>query len=269
MPMPPIPNEQNMNSNSTQRRTVFDGEVHKCPNCGELLTSFVVECPSCGYEIRGKGVTNSVQQFASELSQASDDKQKETIIRSFPIPNTKEDIFDFLILASSNIERGVENELSKAWLVKVQQCYQKAKMLFGDSNGFESIQEIYDSISKGIREDKKKAKVRSTANLVIQNVLVVIGIIALIVSIFIDSARATSGTSEMVQAIGCIVLIATAVTLPKRNAILVDYGITALAGVVTILLSFLLDNGSMLLLCGGITIVIVAVNFFKAAPNKR
>ena len=25
------------NNNSTQRKVVYEGEIHKCPNCGEVL----------------------------------------------------------------------------------------------------------------------------------------------------------------------------------------------------------------------------------------
>lgn len=37
-----------------KRKVVFDGEIHKCPNCGEILDAFVIKCPTCGFEIRGK-----------------------------------------------------------------------------------------------------------------------------------------------------------------------------------------------------------------------
>lgn len=36
------------------------------------------------------------------LAQAENDTQKISLIRSFPIPNTKEDVFEFLIMAKTN-----------------------------------------------------------------------------------------------------------------------------------------------------------------------
>ena len=71
------------------RKTVYDGNVHKCPNCGEALTAFTSVCPSCGYEIRGKSAVASVQTFYSDLSKAQTTEQKDRMIRNFPIPNTK------------------------------------------------------------------------------------------------------------------------------------------------------------------------------------
>lgn len=59
-----------VNSNQTetkkQRKTTYEGEIHKCPNCGEVLNSFVTNCPNCGYELRGANVTSSVNELAKK-----------------------------------------------------------------------------------------------------------------------------------------------------------------------------------------------------------
>lgn len=34
------------------RESVYEGNVHKCPNCGEVLDSITAICPACNYEIR-------------------------------------------------------------------------------------------------------------------------------------------------------------------------------------------------------------------------
>ena len=39
--------------NDEQRKTVYDGDLHKCPKCGEHLNAFVTICPVCNYELRG------------------------------------------------------------------------------------------------------------------------------------------------------------------------------------------------------------------------
>ena len=38
---------------TNERKVTYDGKLHKCPNCGEILNSFVANCPACGYELRG------------------------------------------------------------------------------------------------------------------------------------------------------------------------------------------------------------------------
>ena len=36
----------------SKRNVVYEGNIHKCPNCGEVLKSFEATCPSCGFEFR-------------------------------------------------------------------------------------------------------------------------------------------------------------------------------------------------------------------------
>ena len=88
---------------SNGRKTVYDGEIHKCPNCGEIIGSFITNCLVCGYELRGVNSSNNVQEFAARLDCIQTESKKISFIGSFPVPNTKEDIFEFLILASTNI----------------------------------------------------------------------------------------------------------------------------------------------------------------------
>ena len=68
------------NSKTAERKTVYEGEVHKCPKCGEILNSFVPVCASCGYELRGKQENGSVKEFAEKIEAI--EKQKELIKQS-------------------------------------------------------------------------------------------------------------------------------------------------------------------------------------------
>lgn len=108
-----------INSVTSQRKTVYDGEVHKCPNCGEILSAFAVTFPFCGYEFRG---SNSVREFAARLADIQSEAQKIILIQSFPIPNNKEDILEFMILAATCFDvrenltgYGVKKDISDAW----------------------------------------------------------------------------------------------------------------------------------------------------------
>lgn len=174
-------------NSGVQRRTVFEGELHKCPNCGELLNAFVGSCPACGYELRGSRAANSVRELSTKLEAieksreqskshsligklyGSDgqigktDEQKISLIRSFSIPNTKEDIFEFMILAASNIDlklyglgnQGVitasQRAVSDAWLAKFEQAYKKAQLTIGATPEFQSIKEIYNDKMKALK----------------------------------------------------------------------------------------------------------------------
>lgn len=138
----------------TQRKMEYDGEVHKCPNCGEVIGAFVARCPSCGYELRGTQSANSIRDFSNKIEKVTTDDQKVTLIRNFPVSNTKEDIFEFMILASSNIAREYNEDIFNAWFAKFEQCYQKAKLTFGNDSDFVKIQNLYKQTTKKVDKEK-------------------------------------------------------------------------------------------------------------------
>lgn len=180
-----------------ERQTVYEGEVHKCPNCGEVLKSFFVNCPTCGYEFRGSRNSFTVKEFATKLEEiektrqqgkgysfmregkgfsfkkldekpdevSETDKKKISLIRSYAIPNTKEDLLEFLILASSNIDMQrysgdsiskSQKAVSDAWEAKFEQAYEKAKLSFGNTPEFREIESIHEKKKAQIADSEKK-----------------------------------------------------------------------------------------------------------------
>ena len=167
-----------IDTGKSKRTTVYEGVTHKCPNCGEILKSFLPNCPACGYEIRGSKNVSAVRELAEKLEAieakrgniakpnslkrfifsqqlTKTDAQKISLIRSFAIPNTKEDLYEFLIMSKSNIDVDVyENDaprrqgdarsaLSEAWNAKFEQAYQKAKLVFVNDIRMSEIQAMY------------------------------------------------------------------------------------------------------------------------------
>ena len=166
------------------RKQEYDGEIRKCPNCGEILNAFEAKCPACGYELRGVKSSSAVQEFSRQLDfitaedtttwtkpgflgrrnmspneikaeQKKRTERKIAYIQSFPIPNTKEEIFEFMILAASNMDAD-ENEFTSAWTAKFEQAYQKAKFVFGKSPEFNKVQELYNEKKKYLQKEKKR-----------------------------------------------------------------------------------------------------------------
>lgn len=169
--------------NNNQRKTSYDGEIHKCPSCGEVLPAFAAVCPACGYELRDTKANNSVQALVSKLQQIENegsskginkvgrvfgilgdsDERKLSLIKNFPIPNTKEDILEFAVLAATNVDAtsytnaddDYKKKLSDAWLAKLEQAYRKAKIVLAGDTRFNEIQALYDDTHKSIKEEKK------------------------------------------------------------------------------------------------------------------
>lgn len=168
------PADVNEQTNNTKRKTMYEGEVHKCPQCGEVIDAFVTVCPACGYELRGSSATSAIKEFAAKLDNVATEYQKANIIRSFPIPNTKEDIFEFMILASSNIDEHPNKEVFNAWIAKFEQCYQKAKLSFKQESDFIKIQAIYEKTYKTIKKLRRKGPIRKLLTIVLPIVILLV-----------------------------------------------------------------------------------------------
>ena len=88
----------------------------------------------------------------------------------------------------------------------------------------------------------------------------------MIASVIIDH---NGGDSSLLELVSYIVLIASAASLFKRGAAIIDYAVGVASGLLMILLSFLLFNGSMGQLCGGIVLIIVVLNYFKSLTHSK
>ena len=144
-----------------QRLSAFEGEIHKCPNCGEVLESFSSHCSACGYELRNAKASESIKEFTAKIEHATSEEQKITIIRNFPVPNTKEDILEFMILASTNIVNSANDNTTEAWQAKIEQTYQKAKLSFNSDAEFSKIQDLYEQASQKIRKKSNDNKINN------------------------------------------------------------------------------------------------------------
>lgn len=141
-------------------RSQKEGDVRKCPSCGSAVQSFATKCSDCGHEFRNTQSSHSVLQLAEMLNsvqadapQANSvmgmfsqglginrarDKRKE-IIRNFPVPNTREDLLEFLAMAIPNCkkpsffqrnstwENQERTEMADVWKAKCEQIVMKAR----------------------------------------------------------------------------------------------------------------------------------------------
>lgn len=176
-------------SSNNKRTEKYEGSIHKCPNCGEIVKAFQTTCPTCGHEFRDSKSSSALKEFENKLQNIDNVKttrndiistitgknkhsdkyeRKIDLIRSFSIPNNKEDIYEFMILASSNIsgvayeddDDDAAKDLAEAWTAKFEQAYEKAKIVFDENDiDFKRIQEIYSSKTKKINQAKRKGKV--------------------------------------------------------------------------------------------------------------
>lgn len=172
--------------NTEYRKTVYEGAVHKCPNCGEQLEAFVSSCPSCGYELRGTNGTSQVDKLARKLENTTSRQRRIELIKDFYIPNTKEDIYEFIILATSNIDAGSDD--IEAWYTKLEQAYQKATLSFGNTPDFQYVNQLYKKANKGkipkilLKAVKESTMMQCVALIVIGVLMIFIGVIGTMIT---------------------------------------------------------------------------------------
>ena len=115
---------------------------------------------------RGLFAAAAAQQRVSKT-----DEQKISLIKSFSVPTTKEDMLEFMILATSSMNMRTydstnteisksEKEVNAAWLSKVQQVYEKAKRAYSTDNTFTEIKELYDCCNEKIKKSKRKSVIK-------------------------------------------------------------------------------------------------------------
>lgn len=169
-------------SKQEDRKQTYAGEIRKCPNCGEPLSAFEVECHACGFELRNAKSSAAIQEFYNKIVQieagrssrkpGETEKSIASIIRNYPIPNTKEDVLEFMMLAASNIDTSIysvhgsrklseeyqaQKIVNDAWCATAEQVYHKAELTFGEEQYFLKIKEIYNQKIKNITSEKRKA----------------------------------------------------------------------------------------------------------------
>lgn len=156
------------------------GDVKKCPACGAIAQSFQTKCSDCSHEFSNISANVSIGKLFEMLNACESDKveqststsifgamgsmmarglegnkvaeKKKSIISGFPIPNTKEDILEFLSTAIPNArQKGnmftkqepanfSHNALAPTWLSKCEQIIMKAKFSMKDDK--KTLEEI-------------------------------------------------------------------------------------------------------------------------------
>ena len=146
------------------------GDVKKCPSCGGIVETFSTSCGDCGHSFNNIAAVNSAQKLHDQLQEIEKEERnrvrstassftsritstaayeiqadrqmeeriktrKASIISSFPIPNSKEDILEFLSMAIPQagkkpnflMRMTATGTLYKAWVSKAEQIVMKAR----------------------------------------------------------------------------------------------------------------------------------------------
>jgi hypothetical protein len=106
-----------------------------------------------------------IMMFTQSVKLNETELKKKTMIENFPIPNTREDLLEFLILASSKIvpahgftySARLGQAWNKIWAVKCRQVYAKSDLTFaGDQTALTTVKDIRERTELPFRQARKR-----------------------------------------------------------------------------------------------------------------
>lgn len=157
------------------------GNILKCPSCGAQVVGGSAVCPECGYAFTDVKANSSVEKLIEKLDEFNrrqeirndsrsaiggialksfglDNtiKHKMEIISTFPVPNTRADLLEFLSMlqfkanatgpkSGRNYLGEREENLSYAYWILYTNCINKAKISFAKDKDFEPYFAAYEA----------------------------------------------------------------------------------------------------------------------------
>lgn len=132
-------------------------KLRKCPNCGTPITDVTMKCPECGY-VFPQVATNQVSTMLfQQLNSTRSNARKKQIIESFPIPNSKAELLEFLLLSKPYME-GASGSYAKSYLQKYSECIGRCKLFFPDDDDFSVFIQDYERMIAQKQESNKRRK---------------------------------------------------------------------------------------------------------------
>lgn len=175
---PPIPGINENVADDTKRKEVFVGVKRKCPVCGAEVSAFALTCPN-GHELSGISVSKTSKDFQEGLIKY-EGKEERDFVASFPIPNEREALGNFMLMVASILKQDMQNGADQmrvsSFSSKFDEIKSKVYMMLkaddpivGETKKWDSaLNELYENYKKIIEErailNKKKQKEQERKN---------------------------------------------------------------------------------------------------------
>lgn len=182
------------------------GSLRKCPNCGAIVKPGVASCSTCNFEFVDTQAVASVKQLSDKIMEVEkrypisyEDEKEEvskrasaevSIITTFPVPNTREDLLDFIVFTESkflHLDNSTASDVAiiKAYKSKYIECVERAKIYFNNDPQFQFVFQNYSANKK-----KKWRELGPNTRLGILSIIGILGFfIFLLILIFIADAN--------------------------------------------------------------------------------
>lgn len=175
---PPIPGINENVGDDTKRKEVFVGVKRKCPVCGAEVSAFALTCPN-GHELSGISVSKTSKDFQEGLIKY-EGKEERDFVASFPIPNEREELGNFMLMVASILKQDMQNGADQmrvsSFSSKFDEIKSKVYMMLkaddpivGETKKWDSaLNELYENYKKIIEEraiiNRKKQKEQERKN---------------------------------------------------------------------------------------------------------
>jgi hypothetical protein len=148
------------------------GNVKACPACGASVKAMTLNCSDCDHEFVSAEGNSSIKKLISEIEKinqksnndsesmmntvwdtAQTHSKKNQLIEMFPIPNTKEDLIEFLTYTISKVDYS-DSASGGPWTKKAKESILKSRLFF--SNDKEMLMTL-DLFEKEIKNNSKNS----------------------------------------------------------------------------------------------------------------
>ena len=171
------------------------GDIRKCPVCGAMVPALAAVCPECGFEFSGIDANISSKKLADLLLDVSDIDKKEEIIITFPIPNTKADLFEFLSALQPRM-RDINDPLSSAYFKKYQECINKAKISFANDSHLSQFINTFEQEAKSLKHKHLRRNIFNWCKGHKWWIIAIIWIFIILISLVFESIPTTSNDAK-------------------------------------------------------------------------
>jgi len=160
------------------------GNIKTCPACGAPVKTMALNCSDCGHEFSNTNANSTSVKFDAELTRIRNEYMENGrkagksdlllngnfersvlpgFIKNFPVPNTKEDLFEMLSFMSSKVisSSDTENEEINAYQAKALEIITKLSLM-------PNIEPHVLNRMKEIEAQMKKVKSKNARNLWLQ-----------------------------------------------------------------------------------------------------
>lgn len=207
------------------REQGYVGNIVMCPHCGAPLKSMSAFCPECGKELRNVNVSENLKKLQEGLLKYKG-QDAWNFVATFPIPNEREELGNFLTTIASilvtDLENGADIDKISAFTSKFEEIKNKMQIILPSSDlllvqaknwevKITEKRKSYDSVVKNI---KRKHPVAFILSALVAIILIIVFVLSGVIKVNERTERIKATEyAEKINSIGTI-------KIPQENIIL-------------------------------------------------